>query len=74
MFCDKCGNKVKKSSSFCGKCGAMLKEKPKVKEKIIEIEEKEKHVESLAPTAMIYSVVALTMVLSFGIIIVCSII
>lgn len=80
MFCGNCGNKLKKGATFCGKCGKEVNKNTEIKIdtqekiKIIEIEEKEKQVESLTSNGLIYTVVALTMILSFGFIIVCSLI
>lgn len=89
MFCGHCGEKLKEDSQFCGKCGKRInvqniedKKDQKIKEQqiiveeveIVEVEEKEKKVESLTTNGMIYTVVALTMILSFAFIIVCSLI
>ena len=85
MFCSKCGSELKKGVAFCGKCGKKV-EKFTTKQnvtnqktstqniKVIEIEEEEKTIESLTSNGMIYTVVALTMILSFGFIIICSLI
>ena len=73
MYCKKCGSKIKKGTAFCGNCGYKLDDITE-KVEIVEIEEKEKTIDSLTSNGIIYVVVALTMVLSFGMIIVCSLI
>lgn len=76
MYCGNCGSKVESGTSFCGWCGSPLKPNvipndneyspvvEEVEETIIEVEEKEKEIISLANNHFIYGVVLLTMSIS----------
>lgn len=73
MYCKNCGFKLKNNDKFCGKCGKAVENKTEPQEvEIIEIEEKEKKVESLTSNKYIYTIIALTMLFSFGLVIICS--
>ena len=76
MLCKNCGNKLKETDAFCGKCGQSTNDKQTssfVQEvEVIEVEEKEKTIESKADSNLINVLVALTMVLSIISIIICS--
>ena len=78
MFCGNCGHKLKANDEFCGICGKATKSNNantfEQKVEIIEVEEKEKKIESLTSDNIVYVVVGLTMVLSIGFIVVCSLI
>lgn len=87
MYCGMCGSRIKDEFSFCGVCGAPVNssgvtncnnhtqvEQQKVEEIVIEVEEKEKEVVSLANDYYIYGVVALTMCISIILIISVSLI
>lgn len=76
MFCKNCGNELKENDVFCGKCGQSVNNNQTsnfVQEvEVIEVEEKEKTIESKTDSYLINVLVALTMVLSIISIITCS--